>query len=61
MPETEVSRRDYWAWASLDFANSGYSTVVITAVFNAYFVAVVLGDAPYATLAWTLLLSASYA
>jgi len=61
VPETEVSRRDYWAWASLDFANSGYSTVIITAVFNAYFVAVVLGDAPYATLAWTLLLSASYA
>jgi len=26
-----------------DFANSGYTTVVITAVFNAYFVAVVAG------------------
>jgi len=44
-----------------DFANSGYTTVVITAVFNAYFVAVVAGDAPWATLAWTLTLAVSYA
>jgi UMF1 family MFS transporter len=44
-----------------DFANSGYTTVVITAVFSAYFVAVVAGDAPWATFVWTLALSASYA
>ncbi len=44
-----------------DFANSGYTTVVITALFNAYFVAVVAGNAPWGTLAWTLALSASYA
>jgi UMF1 family MFS transporter len=43
-----------------DFANSGYTTVVITALFNAYFVAVVAGNAPWATLAWTAALSASY-
>ena len=28
-----------------DFANSGYTTVVLTAVFNAYFVAAVAGGA----------------
>lgn len=44
-----------------DFANSGYTTVVITAVFNAYFVAVVAGNAPWATFAWTAALAASYA
>lgn len=44
-----------------DFANSGYTTVVVTAVFNAYFVAVIAGDAPWATLAWTLTLAVSYA
>ena len=44
-----------------DFANSGYTTVVITAVFNAYFVAEVAGGAPWATLAWTCALAASYA
>jgi UMF1 family MFS transporter len=57
----EASRpRDVWAWAMYDFANSGYTTVVITALFNAYFVAVVAGGAPWATLAWTLTLSVSY-
>jgi UMF1 family MFS transporter len=44
-----------------DFANSGYTTVVITAVFNAYFVAEVAGNAPWATLAWTAALAVSYA
>jgi UMF1 family MFS transporter len=44
-----------------DFANSGYSTVVITAVFNAYFVAVVAGGATWATFAWTAALAVSYA
>src|SRR5437763_2348750 len=44
-----------------DFANSGYTTVVITAVFNAYFVSIIAGNAPWATFAWTAALSASYA
>jgi MFS transporter, UMF1 family len=43
-----------------DFANSGYTTVVITAVFNAYFVAAVAGNAPWATFAWTATLAAAY-
>ncbi len=44
-----------------DFANSGYTTVVLTAIFNAYFVAVVAANAPWATFAWTATLSLSYA
>jgi UMF1 family MFS transporter len=56
-----VRRREVWAWAMYDFANSGYTTVVITAVFGAYFVAVVAGNASWATFAWTLALSGSYA
>jgi UMF1 family MFS transporter len=56
-----VPRREVWAWAMYDFANSGYTTVVITAVFGAYFVAVVAGNAAWATFAWTLALSVSYA
>ncbi|MEW5967024.1 MAG: MFS transporter [Pseudomonadota bacterium] len=56
-----VPKREVWAWAMYDFANSGYTTVVITAVFGAYFVGVVAGDAPWATFAWTLALSVSYA
>jgi UMF1 family MFS transporter len=56
-----VRTREVVSWAAYDFANSGYTTVVITAIFNAYFVAVVAGNAPWATLAWTLALSVSYA
>jgi UMF1 family MFS transporter len=55
-----VRPREVWAWAMFDFANSGYTTVVITAVFNAYFVAVVAQGAVWATFAWTLSLSVSY-
>ena len=58
---TGVSRREVWSWAMFDFANSGYTTVVITAIFNAYFVAVVAGNAEWATFAWTAVLAVSYA
>ena len=44
-----------------DFANSGYTTVVITAVFSAYFVSGIAGNARWATFAWTAALSLSYA
>jgi len=56
-----VTRREVWAWAMYDFANSGYTTVVITAIFNAYFVSVIAGGAPWATFVWTLSLAVSYA
>jgi len=56
-----VTFREAWAWAMYDFANSGYTTVVITAIFNAYFVAVVAGNQPWATFAWTAALALSYA
>lgn len=44
-----VRPREAWTWAMYDFANSGCTAVVITAAFNAYFVRVVAGDAPWAT------------
>ena len=56
-----VRPREVWGWAMYDFANSGFTTVVITAVFNAYFVGVIAGGADWATLAWTLTLGASSA
>jgi UMF1 family MFS transporter len=55
-----VQRRELVAWAFYDFANSGYTTVVITAVFSAFFVGVIAAGASWATLAWTLALSISY-
>ena len=56
-----VRKREVFGWAMYDFANSGYTTVVLTAVFNAYFVGVVAGDAAWATFAWTSALAASSA
>jgi UMF1 family MFS transporter len=55
-----VRKREAWAWAMYDFANSGYTTVVITAIFNAYFVAGIAGNAPWASLAWSSALAVSY-
>lgn len=47
------------AWALYDFANSGYTTVVLTTIYSAYFVGVVAAplerqDAGAATLLWSL-------
>ncbi|MEY4651787.1 MAG: hypothetical protein RI884_368, partial [Pseudomonadota bacterium] len=56
-----VRRREVFGWAMYDFANSGYTTVVLTAVFNAYFVAGVAGSAAWATFAWTAALGLSRA
>jgi len=54
-----AGRRELLAWALYDFANSGYTTVVLTTIFSAYFVAVVAGGAGglssgAATFLWTL-------
>ncbi|HWI79489.1 MAG TPA: MFS transporter, partial [Ramlibacter sp.] len=56
-----VRKREVFGWAMYDFANSGYTTVVITAVFAAYFVGGIARKAEWATFAWTAALSASYA
>lgn len=56
-----VRWRELLGWAMYDFANSGYTTVVITAVFAAYFVGGVAGGASWGPLAWTAGLSVSYA
>jgi MFS transporter, UMF1 family len=56
---TGVRKREVFGWAMYDFANSGYTTVVLTAVFNAYFVGVVADGASWGTLAWTVALGLS--
>ena len=56
-----VRKREVFGWAMYDFANSGYTTVVLTAVFNAYFVGVVAQGAAWGTLAWTAALGLSNA
>lgn len=53
-----ASRKELWAWALFDFANSGYTTVVQTTIFSAYFVGIVVGHSDFAdgtgTLLWSL-------
>ncbi len=56
-----VAKREVFAWAMYDFANSGFTTVVLTAVYNAYFVGVVAQKADWATFAWTVTLAVSSA
>ncbi|MGC1172930.1 MFS transporter [Polaromonas sp.] len=56
-----VRKCEVFGWAMYDFANSGYTTVVITAVFAAYFVGGIAQKAEWATFAWTAALSVSYA
>jgi MFS transporter, UMF1 family len=54
-----AGNKELLAWALYDFANSGYTTVVQTTIFSAYFVAVVAGAAQgvtpgLPTLLWSL-------
>src|ERR1700752_2602959 len=56
-----VTRREVLAWACYDFANSGYTTVVLTAVFSAYFVATVAADLSHPTTVWTWIYAVSNA
>lgn len=58
-----ASRRERFAWAMYDFANSGYTTVVSTTIFSAYFVAVIAGGLTEGrgTFLWTLTVGISNA
>ncbi len=56
MNREPASNKEIFSWAMFDFANSGYTTVVLTAVFNTYFVSVIAKntDDGMATLLWTI-------
>lgn len=49
-------KREIFAWAMYDFANSGYTTVVLTTIYNAYFVSAIAGHLGngHGTLMWTI-------
>ena len=32
-----ATRREIWSWAMFDFANSSYTTVIVTVAFSVYF------------------------
>ena len=43
----KASKKEIFGWCMFDFANSAYTTVIITAVFNVYFVNVIVSDTIY--------------
>ena len=64
MPEIRrASKKELFGWAMFDFANSSYTTVIITIVFCNIFTGVIIGDGPEFRLGnslWTVALSLSY-
>jgi UMF1 family MFS transporter len=55
--------REIFGWAMFDFANSSYTTVIVTVVFSVIFPRLVVGDAPdyrLGNLLWSVALSVSY-
>ncbi len=55
--------KEIFGWAMFDFANSSYTTVIITVVFSVMFPKIIVGDAPeykMGNLLWSISLSISY-
>ncbi|MFZ0790846.1 MAG: MFS transporter [Chromatiaceae bacterium] len=55
--------REIFGWAMFDFANSSYTTVIVTVVFSIVFPRLLVGDAPeyrLGDLLWSVSLSVSY-
>jgi MFS transporter, UMF1 family len=55
--------REIFGWAMFDFANSSYTTVIVTVVFSVIFPRLVVGDGPefrQGNLLWSVALSVSY-
>jgi UMF1 family MFS transporter len=55
-----LRRREIFGFMMFDFANSSYTTIIITAIFNAYFVRFVVIQAHRGELLWSVTLSISY-
>lgn len=58
-----ASRKELFGWAMFDFANSSYTTVIITVVFCIIFPRIIVGDGPdfrLGNLLWSISLSISY-
>jgi MFS transporter, UMF1 family len=58
-----ASKKELFGWAMFDFANSSYTTIIITVVFCIIFPRIIVGDAPQyrlGNLLWSASLSISY-
>lgn len=63
MQKERAPFKEIFGWAMFDFANSSYTTVIITVVFSVIFPKIIVGDAPEYRMGnfyWSLALSISY-
>jgi len=59
---TQAATRELFGWAMFDFANSSYTTVIITVVYSVIFPRIIVGDAPtfpYGNFLWSVALAVS--
>lgn len=61
MATQRAPAREIFGWAMFDFANSSYTTVIITVVYATVFPKLIVGDATRGNLLWSIVLSSSYA
>ncbi len=62
-PPTRAPAREIFGWAMFDFANSSFTTVIVTVVFSVVYPRLIVADAPdfaRGNLLWSLALSVSY-
>jgi len=48
-----------FAWLSFDFANSPFTTIIITFIYSTFFVEVIVGETIYGTQVWSWIISGS--
>lgn len=51
-PVPPVKKREIFGWCCYDFANSAFTTIIVTVVYAIYFQKVVAGDHPHAASWW---------
>ncbi|NUP13573.1 MAG: MFS transporter [Polyangiaceae bacterium] len=64
MEPPRANRREIFGWAMFDFANSSYTTVIITVIYAVVFPKIIVGDGPEyrrGNLLWSIALAISYA
>lgn len=50
---SDLRRKDVLSWAMYDFGSSAFNTLMVTFIFNYYFVKVLVGDDQHGTVLWT--------
>lgn len=64
MSHSELApKKEIFGWAMFDFANQGYTLLIITVIYGDLFTRVIVGDAPdyrLGNLLWSIALAASY-